>query len=33
MALLRVDNTGIVFDDLDAGVAFSAEMGIAQELR
>lgn len=33
MALIRMDNTGIVFEDLDAGVAFFAEMGMELEGR
>jgi len=33
MALLRMDNTGIVFEDLDAGVAFFVELGMELEGR
>jgi hypothetical protein len=28
MAILRMDNVGIVFDDLDAAVAFFVELGL-----
>lgn len=33
MALLRLDNTGIVFEDLDAGVGFFEELGMELEGR
>lgn len=33
MALLRMDNTGIVFEDLEAGIAFFAELGMELEGR
>jgi hypothetical protein len=29
MTILRMDNVGIVFDDLDAAVAFFVELGLA----
>ena len=31
MAILRMDNVGIVFDDLDAAVAFFVELGLELE--
>jgi catechol 2,3-dioxygenase-like lactoylglutathione lyase family enzyme len=33
MSVLRMDNVGIVFDDLDAAVAFFAELGLELEGR
>src|SRR5580693_4511181 len=33
MAILRMDNVGIVFDDLDAAVAFFVELGLVLEGR
>ena len=31
MTILRMDNVGIVFDDLDAAVAFFVELGLELE--
>jgi len=33
MAIKRMDNVGIVFDDLDAAIAFFTELGMEQEGR
>ncbi|HZC73475.1 MAG TPA: hypothetical protein VE442_22450 [Jatrophihabitans sp.] len=33
MTILRMDNVGIVFDDLDAAVAFFGELGLQLEGR
>jgi len=30
MTILRMDNVGIVFDDLDAAVAFFVELGLGR---
>jgi catechol 2,3-dioxygenase-like lactoylglutathione lyase family enzyme len=31
MTILRLDNVGIVFDDLDAAIAFFVELGLELE--